>query len=135
MQLRAAIAASLEENRKMDTNNCKIEDSDESELETFDSDTETGFSSKIPKEPKKEPPTVDVKPPVEKPPSPDSWEKYLVPESPTTADIIIRFPDGKRERKAFPSQSPLKVSSINLSLSSSQYFTSLSTPTIFNLPV
>ncbi|XP_053204042.1 uncharacterized protein LOC128388639 [Panonychus citri] len=108
MQLRAAIAASLEENRKMDTSNVKTEDSsDESELETFDSDTETGFPSKIPKEPKKEPLISDVK--VEKPPSPESWEKYLVPESPTTADITIRFPDGKRERKAFPSQSPLKI--------------------------
>lgn len=109
MQLRAAIAASLEENRQPEgLNNCKVDESDDdSELETFDSDTETGFSSKTPKEPKK--PLVEDKL-EEKPPSPESWEKYLVPESNSSADIIIRFPDGKRERKSFPSQSPLKVS-------------------------
>lgn len=108
MQLRAAIAASLEENRKPDgLNNCKVDDSDDdSELETFDSDTETGFTSKTPKEPKNS--LVEDKP-EEKPPSPESWEKYLVPESSSSADIIIRFPDGKRERKSFPSQSPLKI--------------------------
>ena len=40
----------------------------------------------------------------------DSWESYLGDEDDPKSSIMIRFPDGKREKKEIPCSSQFRVS-------------------------
>ena len=46
----------------------------------------------------------------------DSWENYLGDENDPKSSIMIRFPDGKREKKEIPCSSQFRVSIPKLKL-------------------
>ena len=121
MQLKAAIAASLQEQVKSDiipqtTNTIEVEDSD---LETFDSDNEEKHDSTPAviaskslikaEEPTISPETVS-KTEIEKVNQEiEDYRLYLGPENGSKFELIVRYPDGNRENITFPSDSQLKV--------------------------
>lgn len=126
MQISAAIAASLEENHKGQAdssclnhhhNNFQIDtDSDEgTDLESSHSESEGVSNSKSRKESKNDisnRASFSSQPLINEPctsKEAESWQEYLAPDNGKKADIIIRFPDGKREQKSFPAESPIKV--------------------------
>ncbi|RWS00645.1 UBX domain-containing protein 7-like protein, partial [Dinothrombium tinctorium] len=117
MQLKAAIAASLadssQHNHKSNeaTRESNIEfESDE--FETFDSDTEDStFSKNHFKENSKSDTKLENKNKTtdENKKTSDCWKNYLGSSTDKTSELIIRFPDGKREQMSFPADSQLKA--------------------------
>lgn len=124
MQINAAIAASLEENHKaqadsscLNHHNYQVDTDSENgtDLESFHSDSEAVSNTKTSDDLKKDlnshasssSSAINNEPSTSK--KTESWQEYLGPDNGKKADIIIRFPDGKREQKSFPAKSPLKV--------------------------
>ena len=106
-QLTAAIAASLQEP-------IKIDDDEDEDIESFscdDDDTPVEVGNHVTGS--KIPAAKDTKP-RDKEQQPGSsgcedYTKYLGQES-TMADLVLRLPDGQREKLTVPSDSKLKVS-------------------------
>ncbi|RWS25434.1 UBX domain-containing protein 7-like protein [Leptotrombidium deliense] len=108
MQLKAAIAASLAEssNNHNNVDNTNVCVDDESDYEAFDSDTEDS-TSKVQNCIKYETPVITSKEDVKE--TTESWKTFLGSENAKTSELIIRFPDGKREQMSFPADSQLKA--------------------------
>jgi hypothetical protein len=119
-QLKAAIAASLKEaaSSSNHVNNKIIGDDecpDSDDLETFDSDTEDSTVAKPqletkPKtvaEPMATEPCFEDKADTED--SAEDYRKYMGTVGGPSSDIILRFPDGKKEQISFPADSKLKA--------------------------
>ncbi|XP_074601414.1 UBX domain-containing protein 7-like isoform X2 [Brevipalpus obovatus] len=130
IQLRAAIAASLEENHKVSadsssrnrSNNVGHEtDSDDVSIDSFDSDTGAAvWKIKATEETKNESGVSSINNHASSSigassssssnsKASTSWESYLPSNSSKNVDMLIRYPDGKREKKSFPAEAPLKV--------------------------
>lgn len=117
-QLKAAIAASLQEANHKNTSVVIDEDSDD--LETFDSDDEIALIASRQKKDN----DGDTKPAkveksaaasassevliVDSPSEVEDWKKYLG-QSDQNFELVFRYPDGNREPTSFPSDSKLKV--------------------------
>jgi hypothetical protein len=119
-QLKAAIAASLQEVNNKNHNIVLDDDSDD--LETFDSDDEIAevcgddgkskdnYCSPVAKgsvKVQKSSPIVAVPVPIEVDED-EQWQSYLG-QSEQTFELVFRFPDGNREPTSFPSDSKLKA--------------------------
>ena len=119
MQLKAAIAASLQEVVKSDpnVNNHNITEVEDSDLETFDSDNEDNKDNKKQLTTTIVKSTIDeesclssgslTKSPVTEPL--EDYRLYLGPENGSKFELVVRYPDGNRENITFPSDSQLKV--------------------------
>ena len=117
MQLKAAIAASLQEVVKTETNvnNVNITEIDDSDLETFDSDNEENrkpLTTTIVKSPISEEESClssDNLPKSQTTEPTEDYRVYLGPENGSKFELVVRYPDGNRENITFPSDSQLKV--------------------------
>jgi hypothetical protein len=128
MQLKAAIAASLQEvgKNEQNTSNQFNNDVDDSDLETFESDNEentknnsndaqfkTNFKSESIQNAKESGVSSASLPNCNsqeaKPNTAEDWRQYLGPENGNKFEFVVRYPDGNRENITFPSESQLKV--------------------------
>lgn len=100
-QLKAAIAASLQDAKKQGTIKPELTDDDTQEEDDDDFNSfnfiTSGHGNKLPTS------SLSKKVNTEK------WEDFLGQESEKLSQLVIRFPDGKREQKSFPSDSQLKA--------------------------
>ncbi|XP_037563720.1 UBX domain-containing protein 7-like [Dermacentor silvarum] len=112
-QMRAAIEASLRESSARTHESAS--DDDQSDLETFDSDTEAGpahASNHSRMQVDSPPPTRDDKTKGETSTAKsdvDEWKRFLGSESDEKSEVMIRFPDGSRKVMSFPCTSKLKA--------------------------
>ncbi|KAH6940433.1 hypothetical protein HPB50_027583 [Hyalomma asiaticum] len=112
-QMRAAIEASLRENSARTHDSAS--DDDQSDLETFDSDTETGpahTSNHSSMQVDSSPPNSDCKTKGDSSNTKsdvDEWKRFLGSESDEKSELMIRFPDGSRKVMSFPCTSKLKA--------------------------
>uniref|UniRef100_A0A224Z518 UBX domain-containing protein n=1 Tax=Rhipicephalus zambeziensis TaxID=60191 RepID=A0A224Z518_9ACAR len=112
-QMRAAIEASLRENSARTHDSAS--DDDQSDLETFDSDTEIGpahMSNHSSMQVDSSPPSRDCKTKGEASNAKsdvDEWKRFLGSESDEKSELMIRFPDGSRKVMSFPCTSKLKA--------------------------
>ncbi|KAH8040705.1 hypothetical protein HPB51_012020 [Rhipicephalus microplus] len=112
-QMRAAIEASLRENSARTHDSAS--DDDQSDLETFDSDTEVGpahTSNHSSMQVDSSPPTRGCKTKGEASNAKsdvDEWKRFLGSESDEKSELMIRFPDGSRKVMSFPCTSKLKA--------------------------
>ncbi|CAG2169931.1 unnamed protein product [Oppiella nova] len=127
MQLKAAIAASLQEvvskGEAIPNNNPDVDDSDD--LETFDSDNEDNRSHSIASKAManscplntKETSHSDTASQESKPEAQviEDYRQYLGPENGSKFELVVRYPDGNRENIIFPSESQLKALFVFLS--------------------
>jgi len=126
MQLKAAIAASLQEAGKSEqnTSNQFSNDIDDSDLETFESDNEENKNNSNDAQIKSNIKTESVSNAKEsgvssttlssnsqqvKVNTAEDYRLYLGPENGTKFEFVVRYPDGNRENITFPSESQLKV--------------------------
>ncbi|XP_077555032.1 UBX domain-containing protein 7 [Haemaphysalis longicornis] len=124
-QMRAAIAASLRENATASRNHdsgSDVDDNDQSDLETFDSDTElvgpahatTNHNSmQVDSSPARDGPTKEEDEGFGGSSSSsnnvEEWKRYLGSETDEKSELMIRFPDGSRKVMTFPCTSKLKA--------------------------
>ncbi|XP_050044507.1 UBX domain-containing protein 7 [Dermacentor andersoni] len=112
-QMRAAIEASLRENSARTHESAS--DDDQSDLETFDSDTEAGpahTSNHSRMQVDSPPPTRDDMAKGEASIAKSDvveWKRFLGSESDEKSELMIRFPDGSRKVMSFPCTSKLKA--------------------------
>ncbi|XP_075536395.1 UBX domain-containing protein 7 isoform X2 [Dermacentor variabilis] len=112
-QMRAAIEASLRENSARTHESAS--DDDQSDLETFDSDTEAGpahTSNHSRMQVDSPPPTRDDMAKGEASTAKSDvveWKRFLGSESDEKSELMIRFPDGSRKVMSFPCTSKLKA--------------------------
>lgn len=120
MQIKAAIAASLQDSRKGEN---EVDDSD---FETFESDNEESVhvidplpsnetslnESPLPsnaKDSSVSSPIVSKVDTHENFADEENWQKYLGPSTGASFEFAVRLPDGKRENITFPADTQLKV--------------------------
>ncbi|XP_077515607.1 UBX domain-containing protein 7-like [Amblyomma americanum] len=113
-QMRAAIEASLRENTAQTHDSAS--DDDQSDLETFDSDTEAGPAHTNSNHSSMQ---VDASPPARDSTAKagtsaarcdgEEWKRFLGSETDEKSELMIRFPDGSRKVMTFPCTSKLKA--------------------------